>query len=587
MALPALAVGVYARRVVRRPLSELERDLLDALAADPGDVAARAGLDERWRPRELDGDGPPEVARVLAALLAAGHAASELTIDRGLLAWPIGVAVGGPLDGDPDLVRLSPRWYRVGRVLATGADGVVHEGEAVTPRSSARVALKLPRAGAHPRATLARERALLATVAHPQLPRFLGPVLHADGPGLALAWGGVDLRAVLDAARARSANLGAGFAIAVAVQVLDGLAALHGAGIVHGAVRPEHVLVSSVGAVTVVGLGHARATSHPLVVDPAPYDPEAPADPAIARQLGYIAPAQIRGALPDAAADVWAVAVAVSELPTGEHPIGVQHDGAYEIGLAILAGLEPSPALPATIREALGRALALDHRQRPTATALRAALFEAAAAASLDIGRAVIARALAVLDRPTRQDLDVTARVAPPALTLVPALPSPSPPGPPPGPPSSSPSSPSSPSSSARGGAAAPRCLCAHLAAGIAPDASSDELLRYLNDDLGDERWLFSTAPHYGDVTRFRCRRCGATVLQLRIEHEGFSGSRHRYVTALSSSEDDALARGVVDADGYEAWAGERCGIHVADGAATLYGRARVGYLGVDHRLMS
>jgi hypothetical protein len=119
-------------------------------------------------------------------------------------------------------------------------------------------------------------------------------------------------------------------------------------------------------------------------------------------------------------------------------------------------------------------------------------------------------------------------------------------------------------------------CLCADIAAGRGP--RPEDVKRWLDDALERVGDLGSTMPHYADVTQYRCRTCAWTVLHLRIEHEGFSGSLHHYfvpsATAPAPTED------------YEAWAAARPGVHMIDGRATAYKRARIGYAGFGGALL-
>lgn len=81
---------------------------------------------------------------------------------------------------------------------------------------------------------------------------------------------------------------------------VEALASLHAEGLVHGDVRPAHLLTSPLGDATLIGY--------------------APAD---ARRDGvtpYLSPERLEGRDVDASADVWAVGVTLFELLTGERP---------------------------------------------------------------------------------------------------------------------------------------------------------------------------------------------------------------------------------------------------------------------------
>lgn len=115
-------------------------------------------------------------------------------------------------------------------------------------------------------------------------------------------------------------------------------------------------------------------------------------------------------------------------------------------------------------------------------------------------------------------------------------------------------------------------CWCADVAAGRGA-ASTEELAGWLRDGLERGASLGSTTQHFADVTEHRCRHCAWPVIQLLIEHEGFSGSLHHYFVptlALPAPTED-----------YEAWAAARPGVHVIGGRPSIYRRARIGYVGL------
>ncbi|MCA9663229.1 MAG: protein kinase, partial [Myxococcales bacterium] len=143
-----------------------------------------------------------------------------------------------------------------------------------------------------------------------------------------------------------------------------GLAAAHGAGLVHRDFKPDNVLVGADGRVRVVDFGLAR----PLSVggDPrALIDVEGQTIQAgnLAGTPGYMAPEQLReGREVDARSDVFAFCITLWEALTGERPFGgatiadhIQH---------VLRGqLRPFPrdlGVPVTVVDALQRGLAVD-----------------------------------------------------------------------------------------------------------------------------------------------------------------------------------------------------------------------------------
>jgi len=186
---------------------------------------------------------------------------------------------------------------------------------------------------------LRREVAALRAVQHPHLVRLAG---RGDG-GLATSRvPGTDLATVLER-RPLSWPVAAGLLAPVA----DALAALHGAGWVHGDVSPANVVVGGRGAV-LVDLGHARPRE---VAGPPSGTP------------GSVAPEVASGQAGGPAADVWSLAAVVVEAVTG-------------------APFDASTVLPPGPALALRRALAVDPAARPSAAELAAALRAGAGAGS-------------------------------------------------------------------------------------------------------------------------------------------------------------------------------------------------------------
>jgi serine/threonine-protein kinase len=135
-------------------------------------------------------------------------------------------------------------------------------------------------------------------------------------------------------------------AVAAVDDVLNALEAAHGAGIVHGDIRAEHVLVTPTGTAKLGGFAVSEALQ------------AIPAQPGAGRP-GYTSPERLAGRPADAASDLYALAALASELMTGATPS---------------PGRIGPPALPA-IAEVLRRALSADAARRyGSATELRTAL---------------------------------------------------------------------------------------------------------------------------------------------------------------------------------------------------------------------
>lgn len=100
-------------------------------------------------------------------------------------------------------------------------------------------------------------------------------------------------------------------------QLLDGLAALHASGIVHGDVKSDNILVerhadgSEVARLIDFGLAHAELESE-----------STPADHLVSGTPDYMAPEVVRGAGSTPASDLYAAGVILYELITGSTPFG-------------------------------------------------------------------------------------------------------------------------------------------------------------------------------------------------------------------------------------------------------------------------
>jgi serine/threonine protein kinase len=155
--------------------------------------------------------------------------------------------------------------------------------------------------------------------------------------------------AVAPAPRAGTGT-GTDAAFAVWRQAILGVAALHRAGLVHGAVSPDHVLVADDGRVVVGGIGGGRVPG----------------------ASGYVAPERLHGAGPSPAADQFALCAGAWETVTGKRPF----TGATVGALAVAMTTAPAAPPRADPRLAvLARGLAAEPARRwPSLDALVAAL---------------------------------------------------------------------------------------------------------------------------------------------------------------------------------------------------------------------
>jgi serine/threonine protein kinase len=215
---------------------------------------------------------------------------------------------------------------------------------------------------------ITREAMAYARLTHPAITRLytfiedegrLTLVLeHVDGPSLAR---------VISMLHARGERLDDDAALLVGYRLFGALAAAHDARdpltreftpIVHRDVSPANVVIAWDGHVKLLDFGVARLGAS---TETHPGD--------IVGTMGYLAPEQVRGEAPTVRTDVYAAALVVRELLTGERAFDVGGHGEVQ-RLAAMASpsLAPlsdiRPDLPARVLEVLDSALATDAERR-------------------------------------------------------------------------------------------------------------------------------------------------------------------------------------------------------------------------------
>ncbi len=128
---------------------------------------------------------------------------------------------------------------------------------------------------------------------------------------------GEDLKSVIK----RMGSLSVGNALAIAIQVTDGLAEAHGLGIVHRDLKPQNIMIDKEGNAKIMDFGIARSvegkglTIEGMVIG----TPE------------YMSPEQVEGRAADQRADIYALGVILYEMVTGQVPFS--GDSAFSIAL--------------------------------------------------------------------------------------------------------------------------------------------------------------------------------------------------------------------------------------------------------------
>jgi serine/threonine-protein kinase len=162
----------------------------------------------------------------------------------------------------------------------------------------------------------------------------------------------------------------------VAIQVADGLQAIHDVGIVHRDLKPANIMRDEKGLVRLMDFGIAKAwegTSDPGITDSGH----------VVGSPEYMSPEQVRGLTLDARSDIYTLGIVIFELFTGRSPFRAKTPSA-----TMLRHLEEPPPLegpaaeqiPAALIPVLRRALAKEPDERfGSCRELLAALREARA----------------------------------------------------------------------------------------------------------------------------------------------------------------------------------------------------------------
>ncbi len=168
-----------------------------------------------------------------------------------------------------------------------------------------------------------REIRLAEQIDHPHLIRVLDHGVDAErGPWLVMPLvRGMTLRDLFG-----SRSLCPEAALLLLYPLVEALAALHERDLVHRDVKPENLMLSPLGDVTLVDLGLALG----------PTDTRHTREGEVAGSVPYMSPERIEGRDVDASADVWAFGVMLYELICGRRPFQ-RGRAAEEVG-AILGG---------------------------------------------------------------------------------------------------------------------------------------------------------------------------------------------------------------------------------------------------------
>lgn len=215
-----------------------------------------------------------------------------------------------------------------------------------------------------------RELAVARRVSHPNLIAVHDVVSDGEGAVIVMEYAAEgSLRDLLD----REGRPSAREASRLVEEMLAGLEAVHDAGVVHGDLKPENVLLGPGREVKLADFGAARgAPAHQTLV-------HRTAGPAAFGSLPYLAPEVARGGAATPASDVYALGAIAHELVTGRPLVPIEGRSAFDVLREVSDARHVFREWPERWAGLLQRALDPDRSRRyPDARAMRAAWFDLA-----------------------------------------------------------------------------------------------------------------------------------------------------------------------------------------------------------------
>jgi tRNA A-37 threonylcarbamoyl transferase component Bud32/tetratricopeptide (TPR) repeat protein len=258
--------------------------------------------------------------------------------------------------------------YEIVRKIGQGAVGVVVAAR--DPELRREVAIKIlhdTTLRARTRLKLEHEAQALARLAHPNIVRIFDA--GHDRQRLFLVMELVTGRSLGEVLRDEQ-RLPWRRALEIFIAVARALSAAHAAGIVHGDLKPDNVLVGEDGTIKVADFGLARFVERAAddTTDGPEKEPERPGVPMGTRALGtpaYMAPELFATSRADEATDQFALCVSLWESMYGQRPF--EAESLHELVLEVMRGhVRPPPAglVPAWLHRVAARGLRGDRASR-------------------------------------------------------------------------------------------------------------------------------------------------------------------------------------------------------------------------------
>ncbi|MCX6363818.1 MAG: serine/threonine-protein kinase [Actinobacteria bacterium] len=252
------------------------------------------------------------------------------------------------------------RYQLVGKI---GSGGFADVYEALDVTLDQAVALKIVADGRSMSGRLIREVEAAAALTHPNIVALYD--WFGDGERSILVWELVRGESLDKLA----GELRDGDVAALGVELLDALACAHSQGIIHRDIKPQNVMLDSVGHVKVMDFGIARLMDADTLTQ----------DGDVIGTVAYMSPEQAAGRRVGPSSDVYSAGMVLYELLAGEHPLRGQTPA--ETLSNVAAGRLPSlgtlrPDLTEDLVGLIDDACAPKPGERPTAAELSEALDE-------------------------------------------------------------------------------------------------------------------------------------------------------------------------------------------------------------------
>lgn len=278
---------------------------------------------------------------------------------------------------------LDERW-RIDSRIGQGAMGSVFRGRDLVGQRVVAIKILSPEHCRKPKvlARFEREAAAMVELRHPNIVQLFGHGRHGLLPYIAMEF--LDGFTLADVLEQHGGTLGLRESVAVIKQVAAGLSFLHHHGLVHRDVKPQNIVISAAGRVTLLDLGVVRDQHNPGLTRPG----------AMVGTPYYMSPEQIYGTDDiDRRTDVYALAAMTFELLTGRPPFLGNNNFEVLYGHKNLPPPDASQlakSVPKPVGQVLVRALAKRREERPdTVSELVADLEAITGALRVDLKRAL------------------------------------------------------------------------------------------------------------------------------------------------------------------------------------------------------